>query len=118
MCIRDSATAESHYIKFLKYYLSGFKQNIGTPYTTAEQIISILNEMGLKLEIQEVNYVNTAPKTSKRQVESYLQRCLFDDAISLREMLSNRATGPYLEECLRGGIWRFKQKVSLIFITP
>ena len=112
------ANAESHYIKFLKYYLSGFKENIGTPYTTAEQIISILNKMGLKLEIQEVNYVNTAPQNSERRVESYLQRCLFDDAISLREMLSNRATGPYLEECLRVGIWQFKQKVSLIFITP
>ena len=74
--------------------------------------------MGIKIESQEVSYVNTAPQNRERQVESYLQRCLFDDAISLREMLANRATGPYLEECLKNGIWRFKQKVSLIFITP
>ena len=112
------AAAESHYIKFFKYYLSGFKKNMGTPYTSSEQIFSILNKMGLKPEIQEVSYVNTAPQTSERRVERYLQRCLFDDSISLREMLTNRVTGPYLEKCLKDGMWQFKQKVSLIFVSP
>ncbi len=112
------ASAESHYIEFFKYYLSGFKQNIGTPYISSEQILSILNKMGLTPEVQQVSYVNTAPQTSERRVERYLQRCLFDDAISLNEMLANRVTGPYLKECLKDGLWRFKQKVSLIFLDP
>ena len=112
------ASAESHYIEFFKLYLSGFKTNVGTPFTSSEQILSILNKMGLTPEVQEISYINTAPQTSERTVERYLQRCLFDDEISLKEMLANRVTGPYLEECLKDGIWRFKQNVSLIFVSP
>ena len=53
----------------------------------------------------------------EKQVEKYLQRCIFDDTVSLEEMRANSVTGPYLESCLRGDIWQFEQCVKMIFIN-
>ena len=51
------------------------------------------------------------------QVEGYLQRCVFDDTINLETMLKNSITGPYLENCIKDGQWRFKQQVMMIFLS-
>jgi hypothetical protein len=72
--------------------------------------------MGLALEIKEISYTNGAPQTKERQVERYLQRCIFDDTVSLEEMLINPITGPYLETCRKNGKWQFEQRVNMIFI--
>lgn len=111
------ASAQSHYLQFFQHYLSGFKDGVGAPYSSSEQIITILSEMGLELEIKEIFYTNGAPQTNERQVERYLQRCLFDDTISLTEMLDNDVTGPYLETCRNNGMWQFEQRVTTIFMT-
>lgn len=111
------ASAQSHYLQFYQHYLSGFKGGMGAPYSSSEQIITILMDMGLELEIKEIYYTNGAPQTNERQVERYLQRCLFDDTISLMEMMDNPVTGPYLETCRKNGVWQFSQRVSTIFMT-
>ncbi|MDC0196480.1 class I SAM-dependent methyltransferase [Gammaproteobacteria bacterium] len=111
------ASAQSHYLKFFQYYLSGFKDGIGAPYSSAEQIIKMLTQMGLSVEVREINYTNGALQDKERQVERYLQRCLFDDTVSLEEMLSNPITGPYLETCRKNGQWQFSQRVSMIFVN-
>lgn len=111
------ASAQSHYLQFFQHYLSGFKGGVGAPYSSSEQIITILTEMGLELEIKEICYTNGAPQTNERQVERYLQRCLFDDTISLTEMLDNPVTGPYLETCRKNGVWQFAQRVTTIFMN-
>ncbi|MAW33122.1 MAG: hypothetical protein CMK56_01795 [Proteobacteria bacterium] len=111
------ASINSHYLKFFNYYLSGFKRRLSEPYTAAEQIISILNQEGVCIEIKEINYVNEASKNMEKQVEKYLQRCIFDDTVSLEEMRTNSVTGPYLESCLTGDIWQFEQCVKMIFIN-
>jgi SAM-dependent methyltransferase len=111
------ASAQSHYLQFYQYYLSGFKGGVGAPYSSAEQIVKMLTQMGLSVEIREINYTNGAPKDKERQVERYLQRCLFDDTVSLKEMLRNPITGPYLETCRNNGKWQFAQRVSLIFVN-
>ncbi len=110
------ASADSHYLKFFQHYLSGFKEGVGVPYSSSEQIIEILIEMGLEPEIKEISYTNGAPKSSEQQVERYLQRCLFDDTISLTDMLNNSVTGPYLEKCCKNKMWQFEQRVTTIFI--
>jgi len=51
------------------------------------------------------------------QVEGYLQRCVFDDTINLEKMLKNSITGPYLDNCIKDGQWRFKQEVMMIFLS-
>ncbi|CAN0592740.1 unnamed protein product, partial [Laminaria digitata] len=58
-----------------------------------------------------------AAADGERQVERYLQRCLFDDTVSLDEMLTNPVTGPYLETCRKDGRWQFAQCVTMIFLN-
>ena len=111
------ASSQSHYLQFYQYYLSGFKGGIGAPYTSAEQIVKMLTQIGLSPEIREIDYTNGASQDKERQVERYLQRCLFDDTVSLKEMLRNPITGPYLETCRNNGKWQFAQRVSLIFVN-
>ena len=50
------------------------------------------------------------------QVEGFLQRCVFDDTVSLEQMLAHAETGRYLAACRRDGAWRFPQKVRLLFV--
>ena len=111
------ASEKSHYLQFYRHYLRGFKNSAGVPYSSAEQIVKMLTQMGLSVEIREINYTNGAPQDKERQVERYLQRCLFDDTVSLKEMLRNPITGPYLETCRNNGKWQFAQRVSLIFVN-
>ena len=111
------ASAQSHYLQFYQHYLAGFKEGVGEPYTDSEQIISILTQMELSLEVKEINYTNGAPETEELQVERYLQRCVFDDTISLKQMLDNPVTGPYLESCRKNGMWQFAQRVNMIFVN-
>jgi SAM-dependent methyltransferase len=111
------ASTQSHYLQFFQLYLSGFKGGVGAPYSSSEQIVAMLTQMGLEVKIKEISYTNGAPQTKERQVERYLQRCLFDDTVSLKEMLANSITGPYLETCRKNGVWQFAQYVTLIFLS-
>lgn len=111
------ASKKSHYLKFFQHYLKGFKDGVGAPYTNSEQIISMLNQMGVSVEIKEINYTNRAQQSQESQVERYLQRCLFDDTLSLKEMMANPITGRYLETCRRDGMWQFAQSVTMIFMN-
>lgn len=113
------ASAESHYLKFYQHYLRGFKNGTGEPYTSSEQILTTLTRMGIPFETKEISYTNGAPQSNEQQVERYLQRCLFDDTVSLSDMLTNHVTGPYLETCRENGMWQFAQPVTMIFLnTP
>jgi SAM-dependent methyltransferase len=111
------ASSRSHYLQFFKHYLNGFKDDYGTPYSSSEQIIEALTEMDVPIKVTEINYINQAPRSQDAQVEKYLQRCLFDDTVSLSQMLSNPVTGPYLKKCRNDNYWQFKQSVSLIFLN-
>ena len=112
------ASAQSHYLQFYQHYLNGFKGGMGEPYVSSEQILTALTQMGISFEIKQINYTNGLPQTDERQVEGYLQRCLFDDTLSLKEMLTNNVTGPYLERCRKNGAWEFAQHVTMIFVNP
>ena len=111
------ACEKSHYIKFYKHYLNGFKGGSGEPYPSAEQILLALKEIGISHKVEKISYENGISKNASLQVEGYLQRCIFDDTVDLETMLNNSTTGPYLENCLKGGQWRFKQQVMLIFLS-
>jgi hypothetical protein len=50
------------------------------------------------------------------RAEGYWQRCVFDDSISLQQMLDHPITGDYLATCRHNDEWRFPQSVQLIFI--
>ena len=111
------AGEKSHYIKFYKHYLNGFKGGSGEPYSSAEQILQALKELGISHKVKKIVYENSISKNASLQVEGYLQRCIFDDTVDLDTMLKNSTTGPYLENCVKDGQWRFKQQVMLIFLS-
>ena len=111
------ACNESHYLRFYQHYLNGFKGGLGEPYSSAEQIIQKLTKLGVSYKIKKISYANGVPEEAHLQVEGYLQRCIFDDTISLEEMRKNSITGPYLDNCLKDGKWRFQQEVMLIFLS-
>ena len=111
------ATTNSHYLRFYRHYLNGFKDGSGVPYSSAELIGKTLKALGVDFRIKQISYQNTALENASEQVEGYLQRCIFDDTIGLDVMLKNSETGPYLNECLQNGTWHFDQQVMLFFLT-
>ena len=110
------ASEDSHYLRFYQHYFDGFKGGMGVPYSSGEQIVETLERMGVGARVEQISYENGAPEDAKSQVEGYLQRCIFDDTISLDAMRNNPVTGPYLDACLQDGEWRFKQQVMLLFL--
>jgi len=110
------ATESAHYLQFYRAYLDGFARAHSEPYTSAEAILETLQDIGARVNVRYVSYENGAPDTQRAAVEGYLQRCLFDDTISLEDMLENPVTGAYLNRCFDGTAWRFSQTVALITI--
>ena len=47
-------------------------------------------------------------------VEGFLQRCVFDDSVSLERMEAEGAVGAYLSGCLGDDGYRFGQVVDVI----
>ena len=111
------ASKKSHYIKFYRHYLNGFKDGFGEPYSSAEDILQVLKEVGITHRVEKITYENGVSENASLQVEGYLQRCIFDDTINLGAMLNNSITGPYLENCIKAGKWCFKQEVIMIFLS-
>ncbi|MEM8627929.1 MAG: class I SAM-dependent methyltransferase [Pseudomonadota bacterium] len=110
------ASETAHYLRFYQLYLEGFKDGVGEPYSSAEQLSATFADLGVPFRTEQITYENSAPCAHDAQVEGYLQRCLFDDSVSLDEMRANPATGPYLETCLQDDHWRFRQNVTLFFL--
>ena len=111
------ASEKSHYLKFYRHYLNGFKGGFGEPYSSAEDILQILKENGITHRVEKITYENSVSQNASLQVEGYLQRCIFDDTINLEAMLKNSMTGPYLKNCIKSEKWKFKQQVILIFLS-
>ena len=110
------ASDRSHYLQFYQHYLNGFKEGLGVPFSSSEQIVATLTQMGVAFETEQISYANGAPETEERQVEGYLQRCLFDDTLSLKDMMADSIMGAYLETCHKYGYWQFEQDVTLILL--
>jgi SAM-dependent methyltransferase len=108
------ASEASHYLTFYRAYLDGFDHANGEPYISSADLVETLQELGVQFETEEITYENGAPEAERDAVEGYLQRCLFDDTVTLEQLLDNPSTGPYLAGKLNGGEWRFPQSVTLI----
>lgn len=110
------ASEASHYLTFYRAYLEGFEVTNSEPYTSGEDLVAVLTKLGVTFTAREITYENGAPDSERAAVEGYLQRCVFDDSVTLDALLANRVTGPYLKNCLQGDDWRFAQTVTLITI--
>ncbi len=113
------ASGAAHYIRFHDIYLRAIRNGIGTPFTRSEHIKDIfLNDFpDVYFASWPIYYEGVVNDHDWTTVERYLQRCLFDNNISLDEMLSHSELGTYLRTCHDGqrGVWRFPQTVELIF---
>ena len=113
------ASQQSHYVRFHDLYLQGLPSDHTEPFSTAEQVIEALQARVDKAALRcwSIDYEGTLDLEDRETAERYLQRCLFDDTISLDGMLADQRMGDYLRSCMdrRGGVWRFPQKTWLIF---
>ena len=107
------ATSRSHYLTFYDAYRAGVRD--ATPYTTAEQVAASLRTAGLDVREQVITYETG---TSDRDVaEGFLQRCAFDDTVSLQEMEAAPVLGEYLASCRRpDGSYVFNNEVALLWM--
>lgn len=110
------AASASHYIRFDALYRAAFTDGQRTPYTTGEDIVASLERIGADFSVRDVSYESVAPAEAEAAVEGFLQRCVFDDANSLDDMMQAPKVGDYLSSCRTDGAWRFPQTVRLIFI--
>ena len=107
------ATGRSHYLEFYDAYRAGVRD--ATPYTTAELVAASLRTADMDIREQVITYETG---TSDRGVaEGFLQRCAFDDTVSLEEMEAAPVLGEYLASCRRpDGSYVFSHEVALLWM--
>jgi SAM-dependent methyltransferase len=114
--IAHSAEA-GHYIAFHGHYLDAFNVPKVARYVSAETIAGMLRDAGAEVAVQEVIYDSVAGADALDAVEGYLRRCVFDDTVSLSEMLATEPLAAYLDKCRDTSGWRFGQRVWLMTIA-
>lgn len=108
------AYADAHYLSFQRLFLAAFDRTDETLYTPAEAVIDELKALGAEVEVNDIAYENGAALDQRDAVEGYLQRCVFDETVSLETMEAAPVLTAYLEACRANGAWRFAQRVALI----
>jgi hypothetical protein len=87
-------------------------------YASSENLAEALRACGADPRAVRLSYDQTIALEDTATVEGYLQRCAFDDEVSLQEMM----TAPHLGAYLRGyrdgeaGVWRFHQEVDVLLL--
>jgi hypothetical protein len=113
------AGQQSHYVRFHDLYLQNMRSEHAEPFSTGEQVVEALQAKvgGGSLRYWPIDYEGTLALDDRDTAERYLQRCLFDDTVSLDEMLANQPVGDYLRSCIDNDrkMWRFPQRTWLIF---
>jgi SAM-dependent methyltransferase len=106
------ATSRSHYLTFYDAYRAA--GHPATPYSTAEQVRDGLQAAGATVNEQRITY---STGTADRKVaEGFLQRCAFDDSLSLEQMEAAPVLGDYLAGCRAAdGSYSFSHEVSLLW---
>lgn len=108
------SAAEGHYVAFHRRYLEAFGPAGAAPYVSAEKLAGALRAAGARVEVTEIRYDSVAGPEAADAVEGYLQRCVFDDSVSLEAMRAAPALAGYLDACRSETGWRFPQVVHLI----
>ena len=111
---------EGHYLRFYRDFLDDFRDGQGTMYAASEDLADALRACGADPHTVRLSYDHTTSLENTVTVEGYLQRCAFDDSVSLQEMMTAPHLGPYLRDCRdeAAGLWRFHQEVDAILLGP
>jgi ubiquinone/menaquinone biosynthesis C-methylase UbiE len=106
------ATSRSHYLTFYDAYRAA--GHLATPYSTAEQVRDGLRATGATVTEQRITY--TTGTADRSVAEGFLQRCAFDDSLTLDQMESAPVLGDYLAGCRApDGFYSFDHEVSLLW---
>ena len=113
-----NAAHDAHYLRFYRDHLADFRGGEGTPYTSSEQIVSALRRLSAPVAVHRLDYLAEIALGDRATMEGYLQRCAFDDTVSLAQMEQADRVGAYLAACTdeRAGVLRLPQQVDLILI--
>ncbi|MGF1508429.1 MAG: class I SAM-dependent methyltransferase [Myxococcota bacterium] len=107
---------DGHYVDFYRRFLEAFRDGRGTPYCAVEDIVASIERLGAPYEVRTLEYENGVAESARDTVEGYLQRCVFDDSLSLDALVDHPITGSYLAGCRQEGQWRFAQRVGLVTV--
>lgn len=105
------ATSASHYLRFAEAFRSTFAP-AAVPFTTAGQVRQALEAAGVTPAVTTMRYDVGHP--DRAVIEGFLQRCAFDDSVSLDRMEDEGAVGAYLSGCTGEDGYRFSQVVDVI----
>ncbi len=107
------ATSRSHYLAFYDAFRAGVRE--ATPYTSAEQVSAALSGAGGQVREQLATY--TTGTADRAVAEGFLQRCAFDDTVTLTEMENAPVLGDYLAGCRdASGAYSFDHEVALLWL--
>lgn len=107
------ATARSHYLAFYDAFRTGVHD--ATPYTSGEQVAAALRGAGAQVREQVLTY--TTGTADRAVAEGFLQRCAFDDSVTLEQMEAAPVLGDYLAGCRdASGAYSFDHEVLLLWL--
>lgn len=107
------ATSTSHYLAFYGAFRAGVRD--ATPYTSAEQVRDALTAAGADVRDQRITY--RTGSDDRTVVEGFLQRCAFDDSVSLAQMEEAPVLGDYLASCRdTNGSYTFEHEAALLWL--
>ena len=111
---------EGHYLRFHRHFLDDLHDGEGALYAASEDLAEALRACGADPHAVRLSYDHTTALENTATVEGYLQRCAFDDSVSLQEMITAPHLGPYLLECRDEdqGLWRFHHEVDVLLLGP
>jgi hypothetical protein len=109
---------EGHYLRFYRHFLDDLREAQGTLYAASEDLAEALRACGAEPHAVRLSYDHTTALDNAITVERYLQRCVFDDSVSLQEMMAAPHLGAYLRDCRdeAAGMWRFHQEVDVLLV--
>jgi SAM-dependent methyltransferase len=103
------ATGRSHYLRVYEAYRA---EREATPFTSADDVVAGLRGLGVEPEVRLLRYPTASADPAV--VEGYLQRCLFDDGLSLADMAAAGPLADYLAGCRGPAGWTFEHEVALV----
>ena len=109
-----------HYHRFYEAYLADVADASVVPYVATEDLIEALRAAGAQPTVRRLTYDHVVADADVAVLEGYLQRCAFDDSLTLEQMRAAPTLGAYLEACHDAGRGehRFTQQVDLILLDP
>ena len=111
------ATSASHYLVVDEAFRRSFDPaGARVPYTSAEQLTAALAGLPVTVEQELLTYRTSVAMDDRATAEGFLQRCVFDDSVSLDAMLADPVLGGYLASCAADGRWVFDHQVALITV--